>query len=303
MKRRTSLCVAVALSAVVAGASVSDATPVGPVEGPPRMPSPPTTTLAATVPLDCTGEARAVTVSATVPRTIVTGQAFPLTTRTAGLERPATVHVSLSNATPDTASLHVGERPNTTQHVGHGTPGRDVTLRVTGATYLDVTTTYPVGVPRATTVSCTPTGDTLLGSVTTIGGARPAPATTTVDADLHLECTLFWYWPVGDTEVRVSFAAPTRLTTGQVFTLPDLAFEHEPFLQRPRMSVSGATAEGGADPGYVSATSTQTVSAAPGESIRLEFGGLEFTLGLDTPQGVCTPVGSGHLATIPVVEG
>ena len=88
---------------------------------------------------------------------------------------------------------------------------------------------------------------------------------------------------------------PTELHPGDTFTLADLHLETPglPFAALPAAVVDGA------DPQAITPTSVHTVTAPPGGTVEVRLASVSYS-GAVLPL-TSTPIGSGHIASIPVV--
>lgn len=279
---------AVALAGIVGCAPLRGV----PHPGPRPVPGPVDVTV--TVPLDCSGHADEVTVTATLPRRVAATRAFPVTISTSGI--PGWVTLSLTEATPGSFAVAANSQPSTTQVVATGAEGSRISLEVASAGY-DLPGGGPGRLPPPTTVVCTPTGEAVVGEIRTIGRAAPgATGSTGIDVALATRCQVSGL-PVGGATVRTTLSVPTKVATGETFSVPDLAASASvPGDIGPAIVVEGATLSSGA---FLTPEADVTVTAVPGEHVRLDV----FAVGVFTgtfPVG-CSPIGPGHLATISVV--
>jgi hypothetical protein len=275
--------------------SIAGCAPWRGVPHPGPRPAPEPVVVSVTVPLDCGGAADGITVTATLPRRVPATRAFPVTVSTSG--SAGWVELSLSNATPATFTISTS-RPSTTQVAATGPRGSRISLAVASAGY-DLPGAGPGRLPPPTTVVCTPTGDAVVGEIGTVGSAAPgATGPTAIDVALATRCQVSGL-PVGGASVRTTLSVPTEVATGETFSVPDLAATASvPGDVGPAIVVEGAAVSSGA---FLTPEADVTVTAAPGEHVRLDV----FAVGVFTGTFAvgCNPIGSGHLATIPVVSG
>jgi hypothetical protein len=251
-------------------------------------------TVTATVPVDCAGTPEAVTVEATMPQDVPSGAAFAMTVEVTGTD--GVVALSLTDVSP---ALVAVRGTSTVQVVATGAPGSEVSIAV-ASVHIVVDGADdpedPFDGPWQP-ITCTPTGPTAVGTITTSASTVPAEgATTPVDVSFLTWCTEQspHPQPPSPAGVGASASVPTSVRPGQVLTLADLAVD-APSGAAYAVQVSGATTPVG--PGYVSPSTPITVTAAAGGQVSLRFLGLVGNGGFSS----CTPFGSGHLATIPVV--
>lgn len=256
-------------------------------------------TATTTVSLDCDGAPEAVTVTATMPKAVPSGAAFPLTIETAGTVGGA-VALTLTNATPGLVAV---EGTGTLQVASTGDPGNTISVAVarveTEIFVDDPADPYDQTWKR---VTCVPTSETSVGSIATLRPRAAAePGSTPLDASFHLWCSTSS--PQGSTEgpggTRVAVSVPTHVTPGQTFTLPDLTVDVQG-SQVYAVAVTGATEPSGT--GYVQPSTPITVSAEAGGHVSVRLSGLLDVVGGQVV-GSCSPLASGHVATIPVVAG
>jgi hypothetical protein len=250
----------------------------------------------ATVPLDCGGTPQSVTVTAKMPQTVPSGSAFALTIEMSGVSG---VELSLSNATPGVVTLG---GTSTIQVVSTGAPDDEISVDVVGAHIAGGWVGEPPSPydPPYQRVDCVPTGATHVGTIVTEAPQGPAEAgSTRVDA-------AFFTWCVGTAphnpvisypySARVSATVPMQVTPGQTFTLSDLAADVMGYPYG--VEVVGGTVPSGSP--YITPSSPITVTAGVGGYVSLRFRGFVHPT---QPQALtCTTVGSGALATIPVVS-
>lgn len=249
------------------------------------------------VPMTCVGpttETRTITVSATLPRHVRAGRAYTVTNLTTDVPNGGAVTIAAEAGHP-TVFAAGSEGSSTVQLVAGRRPGRRITLQVTRADYVlpgSIIGERPVLIPGVR-VSCTPTAPVRLGSITVVGrGGRHGPGTAGIDVTLGLDTTVLDQ-PFVSNPGRVTATVPTKLRPGDTFTIPDLqaSVPSVPFAAQFSIVADGA------DPPAVIAGSVHTVTARPGETVDLRLVAVAYDVGVVAS----SPIGSGHLASIPVV--
>jgi hypothetical protein len=117
-----------------------------------------------------------------------TGQAFTIDEVTTTLYggSGSSVHLGLTNTTAEGLSFAAGSGPSSFQVVATGRPGRQVEVRLTGATAIITHDSWP---PLVSRTDCTPAGDdNLLGTVLIGRLPRSGAATGLVDAAIPVTC-------------------------------------------------------------------------------------------------------------------
>jgi hypothetical protein len=182
--------------------------------------------------------------------------------------------------------------------VADGHPGGTIEVNVTGASYIKDGFALP-----GTLFTCTPATEVSLGTIRLTGPARrPAPSSTPVDVTHAVEFHLFGGPTLISGEVvRTTFSVPNELVSGQTFTLPDIQVIPIPDLDGA-VVLDATIVPAGTDQTRLTTTSVQTVTAQPGETVDISLQSARVILS-GSFLGTEFPLGSGHLASIPVVAG
>lgn len=255
---------------------------------------PGTTEVSVAVPMTCAGQARTITVSATLPTRVRAGRAYTVTNLTTDVPNGGAVTIAADAGHPTTFAAG-SEGSSTLQLVAAAKPGGTTTLQVTGAGYLlpgSLEGPRPILIPGVP-VGCTPAAPVTLGRIKVIGkGHGPDAATTAIDATLGLQTNIIGQ-PFVSNPSRTTATVPTELHPGDTFTVPDLlvTVPFVPFTSQALVVVDGA------DPSTVTAGSVHTVTAQPGQTVDLRLVHVDYDIGVVDS----FPISSGHLASIPVV--
>lgn len=284
-KLRIFVVLVVALGGLALGGSPAGAEPPG------------TTDVSVAVPMTCIGrttETRTITVSATLPNRVRAGRAYTVTNLTTDVPNDGAVTITASNGHPTTFAVGSGGS-STVQLVADAQPGGTTTLQVTAAGYLlpgIIEGPRPRVVPGVR-VSCTPAAPVTLGSIKVLGQASSADTDTAgIDVTLGLENQIAGL-PFASHAGRITATVPTELRPGDTFTLADLQVSVSlvPFAAQALIVADGA------DPPTVTPFSVHTVTAQPGQTVDLRLVRIVYTTSVISS----IPIGSGHLASIPVV--
>ena len=285
-RRRIFAVLVVALGTLTVGGPVADAAPH------------PTIDVSVAVPMTCVGQTtttQTVTVSATLPSRVRAGRAYTVTNLTTDVPQEGAVTVAASDGHPAVFAAGSGGS-STVQLVAGAHRRRAITLQVTRADYL-IPGSLGGGGPRpiltpGVRVGCTPDAPVTLGSIKVVGPGRgPATATTGIDVTLGMESRLSGVTFVGH-PARITATVPTELRPGETFTLSDLRLS----VPLPFTALAIVVADG-ADPSDVTPASVHRVTAGPGGLVELRLVRIDYDIGVVQS----FPLGSGHLASIPVV--
>jgi hypothetical protein len=261
--------------------------------GAPAGAEPPgTTDVSVAVPMTCTGPAptqRTVTVSGTLPNRVRAGRAYTISDLTTDVPNGGAVALAVSGGHPTTFAAG-SDGSSTLQLVAPASPGSRMTLQVTRADYLlpgSITDFRPMVIPGVR-IACTPAAPVTLGAIKVIGrGSGPEAATTGIDATIGMEADLTGL-PFGSHPAHVTVTVPTQLHPGDTFSFPDLQVTVGvvPFIPQPVVVADGTDGSG-------------VVTAQPGGTVDLRLSVINYDLGVL----VSFPIGSGLVASIPVVAG
>ncbi|HEY3142015.1 MAG TPA: hypothetical protein VGJ86_12840 [Acidimicrobiales bacterium] len=294
-KLRASVAVVGALAATTIGL-----TPMSPASSSPNAPR---HDVGLAIPMICNGQPEVIHVSAHLPRKVKAGRAFTISNIVTDVQLDGQVNISTSGAIPQTISAGTGT-PSTTQLVADGQAGDTIEVAVTGASYVIQGSSSPSGPPVSpgTLVICTPEAPVSLGTIRVV---RPTShlgeISTAIDVDHGTGFHILGAFLYSGVTVRSTFTVPTQLISGQTFSLPDLQVGFVPDLDGaviadPTIVVAGT------DVTKLTPTAVVTVTAQPGETVEIYLQSAIPILS-GSPIGVSYPLGSGHLASIPVVAG
>lgn len=280
---RSVAAAAALLAGVVAGVAPAGA---GEASASPARKGPPSQTWTATVSLDCTDVDRTVTVTGTAP-SVALGKGFVISNLTTDLQRDMALSIAVDGATPSSFAIGGGEPASTIPFVPTVQPGRQITLRVTGA-YTAYWRYNPIP-GHAEEITCSPVGDATIGSVRVVRIAPTAP-TTALSGIVNTTMVCFNKGKLMSAyQGPVTMGLPSRVAPGETFTIETSMpwyFWHEIY------SVSGAEPVA---PG----SNQYTVTAGAGEVVEVALVFAWFAI--EPPNYYpCFPR-DGHLGAIPVI--